>query len=139
MKRIINSWWMLLPAAALGFFFYMSFFNAAYDHPGKSVYVNRCASCHGDQGEGIQKLVPPIASSDYLAANFGQLPCIVRNGINGTMVVNQVTYNQPMYPIVISDVEMANLMNYMSSELLHQEYITTAEQVAQTLSQCKVP
>lgn len=136
MKRIINSWWMLFPASALGFFLYMSFFNAAYDHPGKSVYVNRCASCHGDRGEGIQQLVPPITSSDYLSANFEQLPCTVRYGMSGRIEVNNITFNQPMYPIVISDVEMANLMNYVSSELLHQEGVTTAEQVAKTLSQC---
>lgn len=110
---------VVVPIGCVGVFMYMTFYNAAYDHPGKYVYINKCSGCHGEAGEGIQELVPPIAGADMAKTQFDSLPCIILNGLNQPIVVNGKTYDQPMYPIALSDVEMANLLNYMAADLVH--------------------
>ena len=110
---------ILVPLFCVGVFIYMTYFNAAYDHPGKYVYKNNCSSCHGDNGEGIQQLVPPLAGSDMARQNYDSLPCWIITGMNRPVIVNGKTYDQPMYPITITPVEMANLLNYIATDIVH--------------------
>lgn len=36
---------------------------------GKSLYGVYCQSCHGDQGQGVESVFPPLVKSDYLMAD----------------------------------------------------------------------
>jgi mono/diheme cytochrome c family protein len=63
---------------------------------GAQLYKANCANCHQENGAGLAKLMPPLAESDDLAANFTQLPCLIRNGNRTPMVVNGITYTQAM-------------------------------------------
>jgi cytochrome c len=36
------------------------------DHPGKFTYEKKCAGCHGDKGEGIETLIPPLYAADFM-------------------------------------------------------------------------
>ncbi len=112
-----NGLFIIVPVLFAGVFVYMTFFNAAYDTPGRILYYSQCATCHGDQGEGTRNLVPPIRS-DFFEANFNRLPCLILDGMNDSVLVNGVWYNQPMYPINLSEVELANLMNFMRDTFL---------------------
>lgn len=89
-------------------------------HQGERLYVQHCANCHGEQGEGIGQLVPPLAGSDYLAQHPRVLACIVRQGLNGPIVVNGVSYNQLMLGVQdttthrkLSPAQITNLLNYI--------------------------
>ncbi|MDO7886765.1 c-type cytochrome [Hymenobacter cheonanensis] len=89
-------------------------------HQGERLYVQHCAGCHGEQGEGIGQLVPPLAGSDYLAQHSGQLACIVRYGLNGPIVVKGVAYNQLMLGVQdttthhqLSPAQVTNLLNFI--------------------------
>ena len=91
-------------------------------HQGERLYGQHCASCHGEQGEGIGQLVPPLAGADYLAQHSGQLACIVRQGLKGPIVVNGVPYNQWMLGVQdttthrkLSPAQITNLLNYIES------------------------
>lgn len=91
-------------------------------HQGERLYGQHCASCHGEQGEGIGQLVPPLAGSDYLAQHAGQLACIVRVGLKGPIVVNGVDYNQLMLGVQdttthrqLSPAQITNLLNFIES------------------------
>lgn len=33
---------------------------------GAMLYEKHCANCHGDQGEGLEELIPPLAQADAL-------------------------------------------------------------------------
>lgn len=137
MKNKVLQWaFIVVPVFCLGVFLYMTFFNAAYDHPGKYVYNNKCSSCHGDKGEGIQSLVPPLVDADMAKANFDSLPCWIMNGMNHPVAVNGKTYDQPMYPISISDVEMANLLNYLATDMVHIDRHYKSDSVAQIMKRC---
>ncbi|BHH84217.1 c-type cytochrome [Desulforhopalus sp. 52FAK] len=63
---------------------------------GANLYLANCAKCHGREGEGFLKLYPPIRNSHYLKENVSKLPCIIRYGLKGEIVVEGVTFNQIM-------------------------------------------
>ena len=109
---------MFPPVLALLFFLYMTFVNSSYEHPGRVIYYSKCASCHGDRGEGTQDLVPPIYNTATLKNKFETLPSIILNGMKDSVFVEGKWYNQPMYPIPLSSVEMANLLNFMNDSFL---------------------
>jgi len=125
-----------VPVFCLLIFLYMSYFNAAYDHPGKYVYKSRCSSCHGDNGEGTQSLVPPILEADLAKQNLDSLPCWLYHGMNTPITVNGKKYDQTMYSISMSEVEMANLMNYLALEMLHVNKHYKADSILIVMKKC---
>lgn len=63
---------------------------------GGDLYLGHCAKCHGREGEGFLKLYPPIRNTSYLNKNVSKLPCIIRYGLKGEILVDGVTFNQIM-------------------------------------------
>src|ERR1044072_7870651 len=59
---------------------------------GKSLYGVYCQSCHGDQGQGIESVFPPLAKSDYLMADKKRSIQQILYGASGEVKVNNVTY-----------------------------------------------
>ena len=91
-------------------------------HQGEKLYVQNCAGCHGEQGQGLGQLVPPLAAADYLAAHAAELPCLIRQGLRGPIVVNGVRYNGWMVGVQdtvahkkLSPAQLTNLLNYVES------------------------
>ena len=95
--------------------------HGSIEHPGKSSYKDKCSGCHGEAGEGIRTLIPPLVSSDFALHNFDSIPCWLQNGINRPIIVNGVHYNQPMYGVDVDEIQIANLMNYIGSVLLKSD------------------
>jgi len=119
----VNKQWrqrlmVLPPLLFAGIFIYMAFFNSVYEHPGRVIYYSKCASCHGNHGEGTVRLVPPIYNTATLRNNFDALPCLILQGMKDSILVSGQWYNQPMYPIALSSVEMSNLLNYIRDSLM---------------------
>ncbi len=68
-----------------------------------------------EEGQGLRGLIPPLAGADYWKDNQDKLACIIKNGIEGEIIVNGKTYNQPMAGIEkISSFEIANIINYVN-------------------------
>src|SRR5687768_9195396 len=63
---------------------------------GKDLYEKNCQSCHGLKGEGLGKLYPPLTDTVYLSDNRSKLACIIKNGLSGTIEVNNVSYETEM-------------------------------------------
>jgi len=91
-------------------------------HQGERLYGLHCASCHGEQGQGIGQLVPPLAAADYLARHADKLPCIIRHGLRGPIVVNGKDYNLQMLAVQdttthrdLSPAQVTNLLNFVES------------------------
>ncbi|MDZ7877281.1 MAG: c-type cytochrome [Saprospiraceae bacterium] len=113
-----------------------------YKH-GKILYDRYCANCHMEDGSGLKGLIPPLAKSDYLLAHRAELPCILLRGQQGKIVVNGVEYgNQEMPPIKrltndpLTDFEIANILNYVSTSMQNNEKIWTIDEVRAGLSTC---
>ena len=83
---------------------------------GKVLYDFHCANCHGEQGEGLRNLIPPIAKADYVQKNQSDLACLIKNGIKGPIVVNGKTYDTQMVGITtLNDVQINNIINYINN------------------------
>ncbi len=82
---------------------------------GENLYRTYCANCHMEDGTGLERLIPPLAGSDWLRDHQDTLPCIIRNGMHGPIVVNGITYegempsNKQLNPVLIN-----NLINYIN-------------------------
>src|SRR5690606_1992068 len=97
------AWYSLSPAAA----------QTAAD--GKAAYEANCAACHQPDGRGLAGAFPPLAESDWL---HGKSPAdvvtTVLQGLEGEIVVNNVTYNSLMpAQSHISDADIAAIATYV--------------------------
>lgn len=110
--------------------------NGSIEHPGKTSYQNYCANCHGDKGEGIKGLVPPLMEADYARVHFDSLPCWLKNGMNHPIMVNGKVYDQPMYPFEADEIQMANVINYINKKFLKTDRKVNSAWVKEKLESC---
>jgi mono/diheme cytochrome c family protein len=110
---------------------------------GKILYTRYCANCHMEDGSGLKGLIPPLMKSDYLLVHRAELPCILLRGQKGKIVVNGVEYgNQEMLPVKrltgdpLTDFEMANILNYVSTSMGNTEKIWTIDEIREGLKAC---
>lgn len=91
-----------------------------------------------EQGQGLGELIPPVANADYVLENKDLLACIIRNGIEGKMLVNGVEYEGEMEGnLRLSDVEINNLVHYILVDLNDQKEYFDINEVRSQLDQCK--
>ncbi len=83
---------------------------------GTALFTEHCSSCHGAAGEGFRSLYPPLAGSRFLTEELAQLPCIIRHGLRGEIVVDGRIFNQvmPGNPRLSVD-EISRIISYMQS------------------------
>ena len=105
---------------------------------GAILYENFCANCHMDDGSGLEGVIPPLAQADYVRDNQELLPCIIYKGMEGEIVVNGITYNQPMVGAeVLSDFEITNIINYINHSWGNDYGFQKLEDTRKALSECK--
>ncbi|RSK33222.1 c-type cytochrome [Hymenobacter metallilatus] len=104
---------------------------------GAKLYATHCASCHGDQGQGLQRLIPPVAASDYVAQRRADLPCLIRKGMKGPLVVNGIGYNQVMPGHEdLTDSQITNLLNFLQTNWGNRNQTYTIREVSDLLGRC---
>ena len=109
-------------------------------HQGEKLYALHCANCHGDQGQGLARLIPPIAGSDYLVDHRAELACLLRNGQNEVIVVNGIGYHQIMPGNkTMSTAQLTNLLNYIESHWGNEGVPRTILDVQTALDSCRLP
>lgn len=62
---------------------------------GISMFKTTCQPCHGDDGEGIKNLAPPLNNSQWVTGNKEDLISIVLYGLIGPVSVNHKVYDVP--------------------------------------------
>ena len=109
-------------------------------HQGEKLYALHCANCHGDQGQGLARLIPPIAGADYLVDHRAELPCLLRNGQNEVIVVNGIGYHHIMPGNkTMSTAQLTNLLNYIESHWGNEGVPRTIRDVQTALDACPPP
>ena len=105
---------------------------------GQHLYKTVCANCHMDDGSGLIGLIPPIVGSDYLKNNQAELPCIIRHGLKGPILVNGKQYGgQEMAGIpVLTDVEVTNICNYINTNFNNNNKVVSLQEVKIALENC---
>ncbi|ARS38085.1 c-type cytochrome [Pontibacter actiniarum] len=103
----------------------------------ESLYQANCMSCHGVNGEGLKRLVPPLAGSDFIQEYPDKLACIIRHGLEGKVVVNGVMYHHPMPGNKkLSEVDIANIINYINKSWYKGKSFVTPKEVERQLQAC---
>ena len=98
---------------------------------GAEIYEEYCITCHMGNGEGVAGVFPPLAKSDYLMAQPEKAARAIKYGQSGENVVNEVTYNNFMAELGLSDQEVADVMNFiMNSWGNEQDSMITKAYVA---------
>ncbi len=104
---------------------------------GKGLYQQHCANCHGQEGEGLERLIPPLAKSDYLMAEIDRAVCQITNGMKGEIVVNGVTYNQEMPANKeLRALEIAEITTYIANSWGNQRGLISSKNVQEFLRNC---
>ncbi len=107
---------------------------------GQVLYRAHCSNCHQEDGTGLRRLIPPLTQSDYLLADVDRTLCLIKNGLQGPIVVNDTSYNQ-MMPAnkALRDIEIAQIATYIYNEWGHAEGFIPTTRVADALDQCPAP
>ncbi|HUR56242.1 MAG TPA: cytochrome c, partial [Opitutaceae bacterium] len=87
--------------------------DAASVARGQTLYLAHCTICHGVAGAGVKGTYPPLAGSDWLAANRREAIRAVVGGLKSEIVVNGETYNGLMPAIIIDDAQVADTLTFV--------------------------
>ena len=132
-KPAFRAWALLLPLLLLtlpGCF-------TDKQNQGHKLYAEHCSSCHGEQGQGLARLIPPLAGADYLARHRAELPCLLRLGQRGPITVNGILYNQVMPGHAeLSPAKLTNLLNYIENSWGNTATPRTIREVEEQLRAC---
>ena len=82
---------------------------------GKLIYEDFCIQCHLSNGEGIEKIYPPLNNSDYLLKDLDKSIYSIKYGLRGEIIVNGIKYNGVMASQGLEDDEIADVMNYITN------------------------
>jgi len=104
---------------------------------GLQLYTANCSNCHQANGLGMANLYPPLAGSDALK-DKALLACIVKNGMNDTIVVSGKKFSRPMPANPkLTDLEIAEIISYLTIKWQKDSVFTSTEFVNKTLQNCE--
>jgi mono/diheme cytochrome c family protein len=89
--------------------------NPASASDGGAVYMANCSSCHQSNGQGLAGAFPPLAGNPVVTGNPTAVIAIVKNGLDGKVVVNGQAYSgiMPHWGGVLSDEQIASVVTYI--------------------------
>jgi len=112
--------------------------NAQSVNNGLTLFETNCSACHQKTGEGMANMYPPLKGSDLLKKNPTQIACIIKNGLNGKLVVNGKEYNNVMAPLAgLSAQEVADISNYVLNNFNQLDTYVDADKVTKLWENCK--
>lgn len=108
-----------------------------YKVEGAKIYAAYCANCHQQDGKGLAAIFPPLAGADYLMEDLKRAACIIKNGQADEIVVNGETYNQMMPGNPITNLEIAEVLTYITNEWGNEAGLTNVKKVDKWLQKCE--
>lgn len=105
---------------------------------GKGIYEKNCQSCHGADGKGLGTLYPPLTDSLYLKQNKNKLACIIKNGQNDSILINNIYFDENMPGNNnLADIDIAQVIVYITNSFGNQQGFYSDQQVASDLNNCR--
>ena len=108
--------------------------NAESLRHGAKLYTAHCASCHGEQGEGLPDRIPPLKGNRAvtLAAPNNVIKAIVHGGFAPTTAGNPRPYGMPPFGQALRDEEIAALATHIRQSWGHRAGAVSSLDVLQT-------
>lgn len=103
---------------------------------GRDLYNLNCVSCHQKDGNGLKKLIPPLANADYLRTNQAESAGLIRNGAINPITVNGISYTPTMPPHPhLSNLEIAEILTYINNSWGNEFGFVDSRKVVEYLKQ----
>jgi mono/diheme cytochrome c family protein/glucose/arabinose dehydrogenase len=89
---------------------------------GRQLFLSVCAGCHGTDGQGVRRLAPPLAGSEWVLGDERRLALLVLHGVEGPMEVAGKRYEAPdILPVmpshsVMTDGDITSILIYIRNE-----------------------
>jgi mono/diheme cytochrome c family protein len=100
---------------------------------GARLYERHCASCHGDQGQGVRGAYPALVGNRAIAlpitANLVQV--VLNGGYPPATVGNPRPFGMPPFATVLSDADVATVLTYVRGSWGNQAAPVSELEVAQ--------
>jgi len=82
---------------------------------GGKLYADHCASCHGDQGQGVRGAYPALAGNRAvtLPATENLVQVVLHGGFPPATRGNPRPYGMPPFATVLSDADVAAVITYL--------------------------
>jgi len=109
-----------------------------YMSSGRDIYKTRCQNCHGENGEGLGQLAPPLTDTVFLKANKNRLACLIRNGSNESITIHGKVYKEkmPAFP-ELADIDVAQVMVFVTNSFGNKQGYIPYTKVSTQLQNCK--
>lgn len=105
---------------------------------GRDLYITHCQNCHGSKGEGLEELAPPLTDSVFLKDNKQRLACFIKNGISDSLLtINGKQYQGKMPDLNAANIDIAQIIVYITNDFGNKQGMYTPEQVAEDLKNCQ--
>jgi len=108
-----------------------------YYSAGAAVYQSRCQNCHGDKGEGLAALIPPLTDTVFLKANRHQIACYLENGLKGKITIHNKEFNGIMPSTGLSPIEIAQVLTYVTNSFGNKAGLINSDEVEKDLKGCE--
>ena len=104
---------------------------AVADPDGAALYANHCASCHGEQGEGVAGAYPPLAGNRAvtMAVPANLVRIVLEGGFAPATAGNPRPFGMPPYAHSLSNDDIARLLTYLRHSWGHHADAVSATDV----------
>lgn len=111
---------------------------ARYYLNGKQVYEQHCQNCHGNEGQGLARLYPPLTDTTFLKTNKTRLACIIKYGLNDTISVNGVEFaGQMPAESHLPDIDIAAVITYITNSFGNKQGLYDVANAGADLKACQ--
>lgn len=113
---------------------------------GSALFSRLCQTCHGEDGNGIESLAPPLNNSEWVTGNKRRLAAIVLYGMSGPVEVNGHLYEPPEitgempgigFDQSITNEDVAQLLSYIRKNWENSTDEVNAKEVEETRQRFK--
>ena len=112
-------------------------FNRYYSG-GSVLYLAHCQNCHGEKGEGLHALIPPLTDSVFLKQNRSSLACYLKNGLKGKLSIAGREFEGEMPAAAdLSPIEVAKVLTYVTNSFGNKQGLINLQQVQADLKNCR--
>lgn len=111
--------------------------TAQYSVNGQKVYITHCQNCHGEKGEGLGNLYPPLTDTNFLDKNHQKLACMIKYGSTGELEVAGKKFNNTMPASNLSAIDIAYVLTYINTKINKRKEIFSLADVEKQLKNCQ--
>lgn len=89
---------------------------------GRQKFLASCASCHGTNGKGMNRMGPPLVNSEWVLGDEKRVSLILLHGLEGPIEVDGKKYDSPeILPVMpahstMDDAGIAAILTYIRNE-----------------------